>query len=412
VSLAHPRTMALADPEMSAVSTLLGTPFPPALRAAVDIAGGTLVAASVAQVSWWPGRQITVRYEVDVSGGALDGPQVFVCAAGRIPEGAMMVEGDGEQVGVWRVPYDPALPGMASALDDREVERLLVDLGSSPGKVTTRLRAYRPGRRAVIEARGAGHDIFLKVIRPSRIESLHRVHRSLAEELPVPISLGVDTDLGIVALQALPGETLRQTLGNPARPLPGAAEIAGMVEGLPEPPVDLVAPSVIERTPRMARLLSAITPELSGRIETLVSLIGEESVPAGRPVHGDYYEAQLMVEEGRLTGILDVDTYGWGRPGDDPATMLGHLSVWGPLSPQPSRVGRLGDDLLRLWDGLVDPVDLRLRSAAVALSLASGPFRVQSAAWPSEVSDRLAIAERWVDSAARVDEKTLIPFSE
>lgn len=412
MSLAHPRTMALADPKMSAVSTLLGSHLPPALRAAVDIAGGTMVEARVAQVSWWPGRHITVRYDVEVSGGALDGRQVFVCAAGRIPDGALLVEGDDQQIGVWRVPYDPALPGMASALDDLAVERLLVDLGSTPGPVRTRLRAYRPARRAVVEARGAGHDLFLKVIRPSRIERLHRVHRALAQTLSVPISLGVDTDLGIVALQALPGETLRQTLANPARLLPSAGEIAGMVAYLPDPPADLIAPSVIERTPRMAELLTAITPELAGRLETLVSQIGDESQPVSQPVHGDYYEAQLMVENGRLTGILDVDTYGWGRPGDDPATMLGHLSVWGPLSSQTRRVGDLGDHLLRLWDGVVDPNDLRLRTAAVALSLASGPFRVQSAGWPSEVADRVAIAERWAESAARVDEKTLIPFSE
>lgn len=412
MSLAHPRTMGLTDPKMPAVSALLGTTLPPALGAAVDIAGGDLVAARVAQVSWRPGRHITVRYDVEISGGALDGNQGFVCAAGRVPDGAMLVGGDDQRVGVWRVPYDPALPGMASALSDGEVERLLVDLGSSPGPVKTRLRAYRPGRRAVVEARGSSHDIFLKVIRPSRIERLHNVHRALADTIPVPISLGFDTDLGIIALQAVPGETLRQTLADPTKDLPHPGEIAAMVEGLPDPPVDLVGPSIIERTPTMVELLTAISPELTDRLEALAGRIGEEKLTASRPVHGDFYEAQLMVEGGRLTGVLDVDTYSWGRPGDDPATMLGHLSVWGPLSPQPGRVRDLGNDLLRLWDRLIDPVDLRLRTAAVTLSLASGPFRVQSAGWPSEVADRVAIAERWVESATRVDERTLIPFSE
>ena len=404
--------MGLTDPKMPAVSALLGTSLPPALRAAADIAGGDLVAAQVAQVSWRPGRHITVRYDVEVSGGALDGNQVFVCAAGRIPDGALLVEGDDQRVGVWRVPYDPALPGMAPALSNGEVERLLVDLGSSPGPVTTRLRAYRPARRAVVEARGSGHDIFLKVIRPSRIERLHNIHRALAGTIPVPISLGYDTDLGVVALQALPGETLRQTLADPTRPLPHPGEIAALVEGLPDPPVDLIGPSIIERTPRTAELLTAITPELRGRLEALAGRIGGEKQTASRPVHGDYYEAQLIVQDGRLAGVLDVDTYSWGRPGDDPATMLGHLSVWGPMSPQPARVSDLGNDLLRLWDRLIDPVDLRLRTAAVTLSLASGPFRVQSAGWPSAVADRVAIAERWVESATRVDERTLIPFSE
>ncbi len=411
MSLTHPRTMTIDDPKLEVVSSLLGTPHPPALQAAVDIADGTLVAAHVVQVSWWPGRHITVRYQVEVSGGALDGTQAFVCTAGRIPEGALVVESGQDRIGVWRVPYDPALPGLASALDPAQVERLLVGLGSRPGPVATRLRAYRPGRRAVVEVRGAEHDLYLKVIKPDRIERLHRVHRALSSAIPVPTSLGVDPDLGIVALQALPGTTLRHALDNPGQVVPAAGHIAGMVENLPDPPDDLIAPSAIERIPRVAELLGGIAPELGDRLALLLEGIGEESASRTHPVHGDYYEAQLMVESGVLTGVLDVDTYGWGRTGDDPSTMLGHLSVWGPLSSQPARVMNLGNELLRIWDDVVDPVDLRRRTAAVALSLASGPFRVQSAAWPSEVADRVALAERWLESAHRVDEKTLIPFS-
>jgi hypothetical protein len=100
--------------------------------------------------------------------------------------------------------------------------------------------------------------------------------------------------------------------------------------------------------------------------------------------------------------MLDIDTYGWGRPDDDAATMLAHLAIWADLSSRPERVLDLGRRLLKMWDGILDPVDLRVRTAAVALSLATGPFRVQSAGWPGETADRVAIAERWLESAALV----------
>lgn len=411
MSLAHPRTLALADPDLPAVSALLEPPCPSALRAAVDIAGGEVADARVAQVSWWPGRSITVRYNVAVLGGSLNGRHSFVAVAGRIPEGSMVFESAGQQVGVWRVPHDPALPGMAAAVDNLQAGSLLRALGSVEGPVETRLRAYRPRRRAVVQVRGAKHDIFLKVLRPDRVEKLHDTHRTLASSLPVPQSLGVDRAKGVVALQALPGTTLRHTLEDPELGIPPVEQLIAMPGSLPDPTGPGEAPSSIERLPSTTRLLRAITPELEGRLSGLIETIGEEVQPADTPSHGDYYEAQVMVSDGQISGLLDVDTFGWGRAADDAATMLGHLSIWADMSGQSGRVRALGSALLRGWESSLDPVDLRLRTAATVLSLASGPFRVQSAAWPSEVADRLAIAEAWASGALEQRERTLTPFS-
>src|SRR5699024_10283018 len=44
-------------------------------------------------------------------------------------------------------------------------------------------------------------------------------------------------------------------------------------------------------------------------------------------VHGDFYEAQVFVEDGRVVGLLDIDTVGPGRRADDLACLLAHLSV-------------------------------------------------------------------------------------
>lgn len=410
--MTHPRTAALTDPRLPEVAALLGADPPPALSLAVELSGGEIESAVPAQVSWSPGRRLTIRYNVEVIGGEAPGSQGYVAVAGRIPDGALLVEADDLRVGVWRFPHDPALPALPSALDGDAAADVIVGLGGTAGPAQTFLRAYRPGRRAVVEVRGSGDRVFFKVVRPKAIEKLHQTHRTLAEVLPVPASLGYDEKLGLVVLQTLAGSTLRDVLARADAPVPEPARVASMVADLPHPEGLEDAHSPLDRAQQMMGLLKAICPELEERLDLLAEGIGPEYLPADRPVHGDYYESQIMVEGGGIVGMLDVDTYGLGRAGDDPATMLAHLSVWGPMSPQPERVRTYGDALLRIWDTTVDPVDLRRRAAANALLLATGPFRVQTPNWPAEVAQRVAIAELWVESARRVDERTLMPFSD
>ena len=295
-----------------------------------------------------------MRFDVEVAGGPLEGRQTFIAAAGRIPDGALIIEDDGgARIGVWRFPHDPALPALPSAIDPGEAERVLVDLGGTPGPVTTHLRAYRPGRRAVVEVRGAAERMFFKVVRPKTIERLHQIHRTLGDVLPVPASLGYDDRLGLVVLQAMDGITLRDAMARPEVDLPDPGVVAGLVSDLPHPEGLEPAHSPLERAQQMMPMVAALCPELTARLAKLSEGIGEETLPADRPVHGDYYESQLMVVNGHIVGILDVDTYGLGRAADDPSTMLAHLSVWGRSAAGAGE--DFGNALLSIWDRLVDP---------------------------------------------------------
>lgn len=408
----HPRTSLLHDPDLPAVAALLA-PLPPSpLRVAVATAGGKIIEHDTTQVTWWPGASITVTYRVSVEGGELAGSHEFVVAAGRIPDGAMILEGDGSRVGVWRVPHDPALPGLAAALDPVRTGELLDDLGVTGPDVVPSQRAYRPGRRAVVSVGGRRHGLYLKILSSSRrVRDLHRRHVHLAGGLPVPASLGYSEALQLIALQSMAGRTLRSTLDEAGAPLPAPGAIHTLVRELPPPPDDRVARSPVERVPRLGELLKRVVPEQAGRIEALIDAIGEDTDPPSVPAHGDFYEAQIMVDVGRVVGVLDVDTYGWGRPGDDPATMLGHLYLWQHLSRQPQRVHDYASALLAVWDGIFDPADLRRRVAAVLLTLAPGSFRVQSADWPSETIRRIGMAEDWLASARRAHERDLTSFS-
>jgi len=399
VSFNHPRTSVIEDSALPEVSTLLSSPTPGPIEAAVFGTGARVEDGELLQVTWWPGISITARYRISITGGELEGTSTFVCVAGRIPDGALVVESDTGQVGVWRVPHDPALPGLEAALDARRAAHLLEDLGGTSGPVDTRLVAYRPGRRAVVSVSGGQEGLYLKLVRPSHIEDLHRSHQALAASLPVPVSLGFSRELGLIALQAVPGLTLRSVLEDPNQPIPAPADIVDLARRIPAPDDGRESPSPIKRLADIGPLLSAVSPDISGQIDDVIEQIGPETSPADTPCHGDYYESQLLVETGAVIGMLDVDTYGRGRAADDASTMLGHLAIWSEMSRQPDRVRHLGNQLIRVWDEMLDPVDLRRRTAAVVLSLATGPFRVQSAAWPEETADRVSIASKWVQSA-------------
>lgn len=396
------------DPDLPGSDPLLTETVPAPVAAIIEEAGSTLTGLQAVQSSWWPGKQLIVRYKVTAAGGWLEGSHQIVAIAGRIPDGAAHVEGPNGAVGIWVVPNDPELPGLSSALDREIVARLVGDLGSGTTVSAMRFRAYRPGRRGVVEAVGSPHSLFLKVVRPKAAKSLHDKHRHLAAQMPVPDSLGFSADLGVVLLPAIPGADLRKVLRDGGAVLPAPDDVAALIDDLPNPLDGKVTRSPIEKLPRIAELLSLIVPTEAERLGRLVSAIGTDDREADVPVHGDFYEAQVLIDNGHPVGLIDVDTYGWGRPGDDPAMMIGHLHLLAASAPEPKRVLAFASRLQQLWEAKLDPIDLRRRIAAVILGQATGPFRVQRREWPDETVTRIDVAQRWVERSLWADEKSLI----
>jgi hypothetical protein len=252
----------------------------------------------------------------------------------------------------------------------------------------------------VVEVGGKGGTIFLKVVPVTEVARLHQIHRRLAAHLPVPQSLGYAPDMGLMALAALPGTTLRDRLVGRG-PLPSPAALDALLEALPEPEKTWKAPSSLGRVGRQCEVLSALLPEESEQLEALAHEIGPETDEPDGAIHGDFYEAQVMVTRERVSGLLDFDTFGWGRRIDDAATLLGHLAVL-TEGHDSLRLRRFAGEALSRADARFDPGSLRRRVAAVILSLAGGPFRVQRPHWPQATAARLGLAARWVESARRV----------
>jgi aminoglycoside phosphotransferase len=410
-SSSQPPSTTLPHPEEEAwppeLRLLLGPDAAGLLAAVAETAGGTLISWRPRQVSHQPNRSTVVQYRAGMRWSTGDTTsETFVAATGdRVPgQGAAIFDDGSTRVAVWRWPQDPFLPGLSDALDAAKVGSLLDDLGIDGGVVRLRTRAYRPGRRAVVEAAGRQGRLFLKVVRADRIEALHDRHRSLARSLPVPESLGW-SDGGLLVLTALPGETLRGALRSSRHPAPAPEAIVSLLDRLPaelaeEPP----RRDLLSSARHHGEIIAATVPGATDRLEAVLDALANADDEDPGPVtaaHGDLYEAQLLVDRGRITGLLDIDTAGSGLRVDDLANFCAHLSVLAQMSDRPRQIRRFGAALLTHAEGHHPRAVLRRRIAAAVVGLATGPFRVMETGWASNTVRRLDLAADWLAGADR-----------
>lgn len=389
----------LDDEALPALPDLLGHPAD-LLGVALAPAGGRVRSAQARQTAWRPGRSLTVRYDARVAWG--DGSvtdEVLVASTGRPHPGTLVLRAGDVEVGVWRLPHDPWLPGLAAITARQQLAPLLDGLGVPPGDLEHRIVTYRPTRRAVVLVRRGATTLFVKVTRPDQARALHERHVALAGAVPVPRSLGTDPDLGLVVLEGLGGTLLRRRVTLPDAALPPAGAVTALLDRLPAPPGD--QPAAGWRAPEWVDLLGRLRPAQGERLEALAGELA--AVDAGRdesrvPVHGDLHDAQLLVQRDRITGLLDVDTHGTGHRLDDLANLIGHLATLAVTTPRRAMVERYAARLLAGFDRSVDPVVLRYGVADVVLGLATGPFRVLEPNWPANTDARIALAESWAAS--------------
>lgn len=391
------------------------------LDAAVATAGGELVDWRVRQVDHRPGSTTTVAYRATVRWDGVTRCETLGASVGRSRDGTKpgvvtLTDGDAT-VAVWRFPDDPALPALPAAFDPVRVEELLEGLGvghQARAHPELGVRAYRPTRRAVIEARAAAARVFLKVLRPRKVADLHRRHELLSDAgLPVPRPLGW-SDEGLLVLSPLRGTEMRAAVRDGAR-IPSPDEVLDLLDRLPDEVRDLPRrPAWSESAEHYAGVIGAALPAEAGRAADLAGAVGArlaERGPGTDPTHGDLYESQIMLTDGRITGLLDVDSAGPGHRADDLACLVAHLDVLSltrskdaAQAEQASRMRRLAADYATAFvaagDGRgADRADLCARVAGVLLSLATGPHRVQERDWQTATSRRLDAVAGWLDGS-------------
>ena len=322
------------------------------------------------------------------------------------PEGAFVSHDGATSVAVWRFPHDPYLPGLPSAIDTGRVRALLDRLSVGPGPVRLRTRSYRPSRRAVVEVAvatdgAARRVLYLKVVAGSGCAALAERHELLIDHVPVPRVIGVSLELGIVALEAMPGRTLRDvatdggTLPPPAELVELSARLrrSGLVSDRsprafadPQRHVGLL----IESAPEMERTVRRVADE-AAKVEGLIGV-----------VHGDLHAGQVLVSDGGIVGLLDVDGAGDGLLAHDAGTMIAYLHALGDLQPAAKdRCATYAETIADAYRPEVGALALARATAGAWLALATAAQRSQETDWPTTLRDRVVRAALVIDAAQR-----------
>lgn len=382
------------------------------LAAAVAHAGGTLVSWVLDHVDTNPSHSTTATYSatVDWPYGRRD-ELLGVSARAHGPVASderaeIFADGDRE-VAVWLYPKDPDLPGLVRAAYPESMALLLTETHAVAAPVTgdgieLEMIGYRPRRRAVLRAtvRDPHQTFFVKVLRPRIFGEIVQRHRLLLDAgVPAP-RIAAQTPDSLLVLRELPGRPLARAVFDDVDPCSAEALIA-VLDAMP-PAVSRLArrPPWSDAVAHYGRMVTGAVPALEPRVAWLVDQVtkGLAAYPQGdEPTHGDFHEGQVHVANGGVCGILDIDTIGPGRRADDLACLIAHLSTIQRMNPrQEARVHHLLRTWVPVFDRRVDPVELRLRAAAVIVSLATGPYRGQEPDWQHETTRMIASAQALV----------------
>lgn len=319
-----------------------------------------------------------------------------------------------DALAAWAHPDDPLLPGLPAALDPATATPFAFGPGYATEATHLELRSYRPLRRAVVLARNGDESRYLKVLRQGTAAPLAERHRMLrAAGVPAPALAAVPAR-DVVAMHAAPGTPLAELLMHDGADGVEPDALLRVLAALPAEVLSLPArPPWADRVRDYGEGAVVALPGQADRIRRLAADIDAvvRSSDGGPvvPTHGDFYEGNLLIADGSVSGLLDVDALGPGHLVDDLACFLGHLAVLPALHAGYSRVPEALLRFLRAFDRRVDPVALRSRAAAVTLTLVAGARRRaegrQGAAGTDgtpEAVSRLEVAEQFLADALRL----------
>lgn len=300
------------------------------------------------------------------------------------------------RLAIWQHPLDPALPGLPIATDPGSVA---ATWGRGRQLVGLETVSYRPLRRAVIAAEfDDGSRLYLKVLRAGRAADLHARHRLLLDAgipTPVPVREPVDD---VVALEAGAGEPLAEHLLADGAETVDTGQFLQLLRRLPSGVMSLPARDAwTDRLPAYASAATSALPRHAERIRRVERTVLDGLPATSRgpvvPSHGDFYEANLLMRGEAVSCLLDVDSLGPGHRVDDLACFLGHVAVLPAVDPRYVHAPAALDRFAREFSAEVDPEALRLRAAAVALSLVAGARDARRPGWEHQAEHRLACAE-------------------
>lgn len=249
---------------------------------------------------------------------------------------------------------DPALPGLARALDRSEMGRLLgAILAVAPGPTCgveverARLVRHKPGRRALVEyelrvgpdrarrrllgklrARGADARTF------DTVRALRAAGLDGRDGVEVPAAVGILPGLGMWLQERVDAEPAWAGLlaeGGVAL----ASRIADALHHLHAAPLEPrrqhASSDELRILEERLRSVAAREPSWSPRLERLLDACRRRAAGlapvAPRGIHRDFYPDQVLVGERGLF-LVDLDLHCSGDPALDVGNFVAHLSEW------------------------------------------------------------------------------------
>lgn len=362
-----------------------------------------------------PGAGVSVGYSVILS----DHSDLYMLAStARVDEAALAASGgltltfDDTRVHLWEYPFDPELPALELASDS-------VQLGAFLGAdVNIELLSYRPTRRAVLRIEPEhGEDLYAKVVRPSTQHDLMQRIRTIESSTIPSFSLLRDADgevlsaRGLILTHAASGVPLSRFYSQfTPNQLPEARSMLGAIErtldSIPRTAMLFPRkPAWVDKCEHYAHAAAVAYPrgaEAAADVARIIrSLLSQAELGQMLPTHGDFYEANVLVNPDELvvTGLLDLDSLGPGRRVHDWGCLLGHLSVLPSLAP--TRYPH-AETLCSYWfdvlSSKVDPVALCASTAGVILSLVAGAHKRSE----SLADIRLTLAQEWAAAGEQI----------
>lgn len=220
---------------------------------------------------------------------------------------------------IWLHPADPHLPALAAAAFSHSGPMLLSRIGIEHADAPE-LVAYRPGRRAVLRADTPTGAVWIKIVRPSRVDRIVEAHRACIEAgLPTPAVRGWSAE-GLIVLDDAAGTPALDADWEPE-------ELLDMVDRLRTGFAHVrTGPSRSGVASRLDWYLkhgvdSDGVQELGARVRSALEAVGVQEPIAS---HGDLHLGQLFLDGPRISGVIDVDTVGTAAPGEDPAAFVAH----------------------------------------------------------------------------------------
>jgi len=371
--------------------------------------GAPVAEVAVRFLRFKPGTNIVVRYDVGLDGRRCSAIAMIKAsrslarraekpenvALARLVDGRspapmpLYYEPEIEALIQW-YPLDLDLPTLAeppSRLLD-ELDAAGVSLGAVDGDPDT--LAYKPRRRAVLRLGDHVFKMYAERAQFDRAAAGLRVAGAV-REVPTPAFTGQLPARLVTVQPVLSGARpaaaaeVARTMGELLRELHDASPSAE------SPHIPTASPSFqLAAAARSSELVTALRPDLTGRVQALLRRL-EATMPAvERRVHshGDLNARQLLVTAGGVA-VVDFDSMCLAPPALDVADYAGH-----EVRGTEDDVGEISRLLAELVEGYGErPLGLPWYVATSIVRRSPEPFRYVEQHWPERIEGMIAASE-------------------